>query len=202
MTRAVAIVVGHDERDKGAVAVAPLSCQEYDYNTEIAKLCLDNAPSFGLVVKVFTRNAGLKECYREVNQWLDEMGGVCAMELHFNASDNPSVMGTETLYLNGNPHGEMFAKLVQIEVLKAIAYLDASSYDYRPNWNAKHNRRTKALVCGNRGYLNLTLLDQKYAGVIVEPFFGTNPDDAKAGFDHKEAYAKALLTAARCFYAV
>lgn len=193
----LAVVIGHDQKAKGALAVEPLSCYEYDYNSEIAKLVAREATDMGVKAQVFDRNQGLKAAYENVNGWLRNRVG-CSIELHFNASTNPAAMGCETLYIDRN-HSDVLAGMVQMEVLKALYYLDSNNG--RPEFRQKHNRRTKALAKSDRGYGNLSLLEG-IAGVIAEPFFGSNLEDAKTALERKKEYAIALIMASRSFFAL
>lgn len=193
----LAVVIGHDQKAKGALAVEPLSCYEYDYNSEIAKLVTKLATDMGVKAQVFNRNEGLLACYENVNGWLRNRVG-CSIELHFNASENPAAMGCETLYIPEN-RSDLLASFVQTEVLKALYYLDSNSA--RPSFRQVHNRRTKALKKADRGYGNLSLLEG-IAGVIAEPFFGSNTEDAKAALERKVEYATALIMASRSFFAL
>lgn len=185
------IVIGHTKRSGGAWATAPLSMNEYTYNTEIAKLMEIEAKKQGLEVRVFTRDVGgIRGAYNRVHDWffeptmyqqvnrLDKDADVCVIELHFNAA-TPKARGTETLYDLDPADSYDFAKMVQREMVNVFRIPD---------------RGVKRRVKGDRGYYNLEAC--KFPSCIVEPAFGSNPLDSQLLLERKEPYAKGLVNAA------
>lgn len=190
----LAVVVGHTKRAGGAWAKAPISKNEYDFNTEIAELMKKYADEYGIEVVVITRDkGGLRGAYQRVREWFgkkyevyDEVNNLegennCSIELHFNAA-TPAATGTETLYDNDPKINKTFAKMINDEMVNTLRLRD---------------RGIKLRVRGNRGHYNLHLCE--YPSCIVEPFFGSNKNDCARAFDKKEDYAKSLVRGAAKF---
>ncbi len=183
MSRA-AFIIGHDRVAKGAKMIEPYGAYEYDFNTEIALLCVKlNQGNPRMYAESFDRNDGLANCYERVNRWLGESDSGCAIELHFNSFTDVKVFGTETLYLDDD--AKVLAQLIHAEILKVFGHRT------RHEWNISSNRKVKKLADRARGQYNLSLA--KFPAIIVEPFFGSNPGDAKWAMDHKTEYAQALV---------
>lgn len=181
----LAIVVGHDKFRPGAKALAPISQYEYHFNTEIAGLMDRMSEQYQLQTRIFFRNSGLVKTYEAVNEWAKD-GGTCAIELHFNSCDDPSVRGTETLYDKEPRDSQMLATLVQGAVLIAFKR------------KLTQNRRTKLIQEGDRGHTNLELA--KCPSVIIEPFFGSNIEDCEIAQSNKKEYAECLLIATKLYF--
>lgn len=190
----LAIVVGHTAKYVGAFAVAPLSLHEYHYNLEVARLIAQFAPQYDIEAMVFLRKDSVgdrgetsldprRECYMNVNRYLNGIEHAAIIELHFNSFSDPSVHGTETLYQC--PSSETFATYIQGAVCVAF------------NRIGGENRHTKLLKDGDRGHYNLSLAEAP--AVIVEPFFGTNGRDAEMGKNLKAQYAEALCIGTEIF---
>lgn len=185
-----AVIIGHDQVERGAKAVSPLNCFEYEYNSEIARLMEKQAEDFQLQLQVFDRNKGLLTAYKQVNEWaLFTPYPACAMELHFNSTTDRSARGAEVLWVS--KEAEILAELTQTEVLQALYFNISSGIPPRCN------RGAKQLTKGGRGYLNLSLA--KVPAVIVEPFFGSNQEDCWRALGQTEEYARGLLCAAENF---
>jgi len=179
----LAIVVGHDKFQPGARAVYPISQYEYHYNTEIAGLMDSMAKDYQLQSRIFFRNSGLVKAYEAVNAWVENTQSV-AIELHFNSSEDRRAKGTETLY--DDPESQILATLIQGAVLIAFKR------------NIEQNRKTVLIKDGERGHRNLSLA--KCPSVIVEPFFGSNKEDADLGHTLKKEYAECLLIATKLYF--
>lgn len=177
------IVVGHELNRPGAWS-EELQLHEYDYNRSIADLVEDLSRPSEIEAKTFLRNPDLYNCYAKVNEWCREADSFCAIELHFNASVD-TARGTETLYDEYPVESERLASLIQ--GLVCITF----------NRVGKYNRGSRLLHEGDRGHYNMALA--KVPSCIVEPFFGTNSEDATLGATNKLKYAGALLDAARMF---
>lgn len=179
----LAIVVGHDKFNPGARAVYPISQYEYHYNTEIAGLMDFMAKEYQLQTRIFFRNSGLVKAYEAVNAWAENTLCV-AIELHFNSSEDRRAKGTETLY--DDPQSQILATLIQGSVLIAFKR------------TIEQNRKTVLIKEGDRGHRNLALA--KCPSVIVEPFFGSNKEDAELGHTLKKEYAECLLIATKLYF--
>lgn len=185
----LAIVIGHDEKRKGAYGVLPLNKYEYDYNSEVAEMMFRFAMELGIQTSVFYRNkVGIKGCYEKVNDWLKGQVG-CVIELHFNSFINNKVRGTETLFDNDPKESIDLAQEIHDSVVAIF------------NRHGKEDRGKKLIDLTDdhyeRGEINFR--ECKHPMVIVEPFFGSNKEDATLGLNKKVEYAAALVTAAEKF---
>lgn len=177
----LAIIVGHDAHRPGALAVSPLSVHEYFYNYDIAHLICDARDPM-VECRMFLRTPGqVANAYEEANAFGAKRPS-CMVELHFNAFVNSDVKGTETLYDAG---GDAWAQVVHGHVCRVF------------NREGRENRGIKKLSPGDRGATNLSLTEAP--AVILEPFFGSNKDDASQAAVKKVEYAQCILTAARRF---
>jgi N-acetylmuramoyl-L-alanine amidase len=181
MIRKLCLIVGHSIDAKGAPAVGPINSTEYDYNCEVAAAAYRYAREMGLDARIFLRNGvGIEGCYLEVNSWAKDADLVCAIELHLNAF-NGKTRGTETLWDKEPADNVEFAREVQQAVCSVFKR------------EGKANRGLKLLEPGDRGHRNMSACE--ITGVLCEPFFCDNPDDAKLGASNKFAYALALVNA-------
>lgn len=170
-----ALVVGHEEKSPGAHATDPLNCYEYEYNKELAAMVSCDLKDLSIISEIFFRDQiGIHGVYTEVNRYLPQ--GV--IELHFNSSGLSSVRGTETLYVPRVEGSHSLAINVHECILHALS---------RPK------DLDRGLVIPNvidRGYSNLTLA--QCPSILVEPFFGDNPQDARLGKFEKSALSQAI----------
>ncbi len=180
----LAIIIGHSEGAQGAMALPPLGQSEYEYNTGLADLIASHSEQYNLDCRIFNRNIGLLTAYKNVNAWVVGQRA-CAIELHFNAAEAASARGSETLYTGEVAESPRLAETVQKYMCIAL--------QRQPG----QNRGTKLLGANDRGHYNLTLA--KCASVIVEPFFGSNPDECQLALQYKSSYASSLAFAAQ-FY--
>ena len=188
----LAIVVGHTRKAPGAVAAAPISAPEYEYNTGLADLIKDRAAVAKHHCKVFFRDGiGIKGAYDQVEQWFRENPDKdCAVvELHFNAfKPGHSVQGTETLYCADKDGGEvnerLLAQMVQNHICKAMGR--------SPRQDRGIKNRPKSE--GEAGWYNVNQVF-KWPSVLIEPGFYDNPADAKIGHEKKEKIAEAVVRA-------
>lgn len=182
----LALIVGHSKADKGAVGVAPLDQQEYDYNKEIAEISKSEGVKANVVVDIFYRDAaGVVGAYKSATGWLDKNGGGSIIELHFNAANNKAI-GTEVLYAdvkdNKGVNEKEFAQCI-LDSICAVFLRDAKG-------NRGLKRETGAK--GERGYSNLSQT-VKYPSIIVEPFFGDVTSEAEMALSKKNSYAVSLI---------
>lgn len=174
----LAIVVGHNSRQKGACSPYIGEC-EFDFNTKVAQMISGAAKGTGVEVKVFYRQyAGsytkeLKAVYAEVDAW----GADCSIELHYNAFDGPA-NGSETLHSTSAGSTEL-AEIVHRCMLDCFGL--------------KNRGLVKRKRFGKRGWYSM------YAGkapaILIEPGFGSHPLDAEALKNHWPLFAKDLIHA-------
>ncbi len=188
LTGRIALVIGHvGDGGGGAVAVAPLSQSEFDYNDDIAQRAKAFGDARGHEVEVFYRPhrgfSGIRAAYEEVNDFEPE----CALELHFNAF-NGRVRGSETLLASAgdiNPGEEIeLARLVQDGMMDVFGRLG------RQDRGLKERPRTTR----ERGWHNVNQT-RLFPSLLLEPFFGDNPREAALALDRKQEYAEMLITA-------
>jgi N-acetylmuramoyl-L-alanine amidase len=92
---------------------------------------------------------------------------VCAVELHFNSSDDPNASGTEVLLGPGKPAASALAKSIA-DSLKSTLGL-----------KLRGNQGLNVLSQGDRGWISVTALPN-VPSVLCEPFFGSSPSDCLA----------------------
>ena len=177
----VAIIIGHNEQQPGAMAIAPINEPEFIFNTEVARLMLEYNSNSEIELKTFNRiqnasvSSEIKKVYQEVDQWDADY----SIELHFN-SFNDSVAGSETLS-SGSQKSKKFASYCQEELIALYGRSGTSDRGIK--------------ICnkkGQRGYLSL--FSGKAPAILPEPFFGSNPEECQKQ-DHisHEGLAKAYL---------
>ena len=178
----VAICVGHSrEGDTGAVSCGGVN--EWTYNKKVAEYLKSDLQEFGISSFVVDKYGGTYGSYTSAMNWLtkhlkNEKASI-AIELHFNASDNPKANGMEMLYWNTSRIG-----------LSLAEYLLRGCQKYFPNIR---NRGAKSRNTGDRG---ATFLRKTHCpAVITEPFFGTAFDPDWTAFAYNEhILSQALAT--------
>ncbi|WP_019565575.1 N-acetylmuramoyl-L-alanine amidase [Agrobacterium sp. 10MFCol1.1] len=173
----LAIIVGHSRSSPGAWGVAPISQYEYPFNKALAEGEISAAAARrGVEIGIFYRDGhGVEGAYRQVNAYQPD----AAFELHFNALSSSS-SGTLTLYGSSNRHSQRLAKSIQREMLKTFGLAD-------------HGLVFRKKGDGGRGSDNVNSANCPSA--LLEPFFGSNPEDSKVGNAKRAAYADAIITA-------
>ncbi|WP_322970321.1 N-acetylmuramoyl-L-alanine amidase [Faecalibacter sp. LW9] len=173
-----ALVIGHTKsKDKGAFSET-LGLSEYDYNLMVAKelkaLCPEMFDIYTHEVQdYYQRQKGL--AYKVNQKNYDAV-----FELHFNAA-SPLANGTECCHYFNSKKGKAIAELISKEV----------SLYYKTTLRGVNG--AKALVNKqDRGYWFTYL--PKAPAVIIEPFFGSNPSEAKL-FKDVNLYAHVLYSA-------
>lgn len=158
----LAVVIGHNALSTGAMAVAPISRSEFAFNGVVAKHMKRHADHYNLVVEIFRREAvgsyskEIRAVYDEVAAW----GAQATIELHFNSYETTST-GTTVLHARSDAAGHAHAKAVQKSVVALLGL---------------HDRGLSPLDPGDRGAGSVYALADT-ASILVEPFFGSNPDD-------------------------
>lgn len=157
----IAIIVGHSRLKNGYYTSATGYVNEYKYNKSLAKYVAKYVKKYtGKQVDVI--RCPEKKFIRSTEEYGYKVPRVnkgnydLIIELHLNASSNPTANGTEVLYYPNSKEGEQTAKAVQQELAKY--YKD---------------RGIKA-----RGDLYI-LRDTKPVAVLIESFFCTNKEDCK-----------------------
>lgn len=169
-----AIVVGHTEDSPGACSPHNISC-EWEFNfgiatelylREIADIFLYDTYAHGYTSMIH-RNA--KKLNKEKYDLI--------IELHYNSA-TPSATGCEALYYHREDENFDEQKIGEYFV---------------DNWSeitGLKNRGVKRLTKNDRGYVAV------YAPIgnclILEPFFGSNPDDVKVMIEHYWDYVNLI----------
>lgn len=158
----VAICVGHSRiGDTGARSVG--GCNEWIYNRAVAQELQSELEHHGIKATIISEYP--RKTYLGAMTWLriqlDHIGATLAIELHFNAADNPDAQGFEYLHA-GSPRGMHLAACL----------IHAHSQNIPLT---QRNRGMKAVGRAERGGGFLHRITQP--AVICEPFFGTNPDE-------------------------
>lgn len=155
--------------------VAPPFMTEYEYNTELSYLIVQRIePRFSCFVS-FRDGFTIDQVYNEIAK----MNPSANIELHFNSANNPMAYGTETLC---DERSVAFAQMIQEAMCQNLGR------------DIKGNRGVKVLRSGDdRGWLQVSKLN--VPSVILEPFFGSNPDDCDLGLRSMEKIADAVSRA-------
>lgn len=160
--RNLVLAVGHSrENDHGAVGYDN-ETYEWHYNSKLAYLIADYLPRH---IKTTIINHYEGDTYTESMEWLtdavDPLNADLVCELHFNSYNEPSVNGYEMLYWYNSKKGQKAANTL-IESM-------------RQDFPDRTCRGSKAITHGERGAGFLS--GPKAPCVILEPFFGSNPQE-------------------------
>ena len=155
----VALVLGHHENSKGAYSPY-LRSSEWDFYDEVVD-CVPDVDVYlhDKTITSYTRR--IKNTARQLNKKDYNL----VIELHFNASSNPSANGCETLYYFASKKGRDYAKLFSETVTL---------------WTGIKSRNggLKALTNkGDRCYASVFY--PKAPTILIEPFFGSNRKDCE-----------------------
>lgn len=155
----VGIIIGHDQKAKGAVTYNGIS--EYDFNSYVAD-CIYKLHVFKFQnkiskiqnLKVINRNLGWSDVEKQLR------GCDLSLELHLNSFEKVA-NGTETLYIEND--------LVSYDFAKNLSF----NISIRLGTNIRGKSGTLGIKEGGRGFNNLNTA--KKAGVkiaaLVEPCF-------------------------------
>lgn len=175
----VAICVGHSrEGDTGAVSCGGIN--EWTYNKRVAEYLKSDLQEYGITSFVVDQYGGTYGSYVSAMNWLvkylKEQEASIAIELHFNASDNPKAEGMEMLYWNTSRIGMSLAE-----------YVLRGCQRYFP---LIKNRGIKSRKKGDRGgtFLRKTTMP----AIITEPFFGTSWQDWITFADQESTLSQAI----------
>lgn len=173
----IAICIGHGRPvDQGATSIEGIT--EEAWNTKIAAKLARILSDRGYSRKVIGDYQG--RTYGQAMRWLAtqlaKIKATCAIELHFNSSDDPKSHGHEWLYCGVSINGRALA-----------AKLDKSTRAAFPQLTP---RGIKGLTSKNDGWG--FVFGMPCPAVIAEPGFGSNQIDWDTLDDHQETYATAL----------
>lgn len=174
-----ALLVSHDDTRKGAFSPF-LDSNEYDVSFGLSVEIAREIGNRGGKAYVLTRPTGSLMGFDrqivQVAQRLDEIRPRIGLEIHFNAADSENARGTEVLF------GTDSSRLVQ-ELAKEIG-------------------ETSAQILGTtfRGAKEISLIDRggylangpETDALVVELFFGTNPQDSESFMKNRDQIVKAL----------
>jgi hypothetical protein len=177
----LAIVVGHDARASGAVALVPPFPSdprnmraEYYWNRELAEMMIEVAKAQGIRADVFFRDdGGVPGAYRRVKNFNPQ----ATLELHFNSA-TASARGTEVIHGGGT--STEWAQTLQDEMVRLYER------------EGRLDRKIKHYNVTGRGGASL---NKVFPSAIIEPFFGSNSDDCVMAIERKAGLAKALVQA-------
>ena len=178
------IVVGHSSDAQGARSTAPLNRSEFEYNSDIAARAKAYAKPELTVDVVFRPQrgfAGIRAAYEEVSSLEPD----AAIELHFNAF-NGKVKGTETLYADSEDVSDLYEREL------AQVYQDNICKLFRRRGRQDRGLKKRPRTTRERGWYNVNQTTL-FPTILLEPFFGDEPDEAQAALDNAQAYAECLI---------
>ena len=184
----VALIIGHNKRSKGAYSTIVGS--EYDYWKRIAEKIKTEIP---LMVDVYERKPNqyyTKEMF-EVLEELNKNDYKFCMELHFNAAASEQANGCECLVYWKNEK----AKELSTDFMARLQNVFGSKIRTKENvikvtmqekriggktWEEEKKETTRGLILIQdskvRGGYGICKSKDTY--ILVEPFFGSNPDES------------------------
>jgi N-acetylmuramoyl-L-alanine amidase len=178
MSRRVALIIGHDAADEGAVRCTD-GVQEYSWNLDLAKRIHDLNPKMFEIFHI-DPSLGYSASIRDVYARVDDWGCDFSIELHFNAA-SPAATGTET-FSSGSTGSLKFASAIHGAMVETL--------ELRDRGVKVRNRENKG-----RGYLSL--VSGRAPAILIEPYFGSNPSDCRRADERKQALAGAIYRAVR-----
>lgn len=180
------VVVGHTKNKPGAFSET-MNVHEYKWNSDLGKKIEPHANA-NLEIKTFFRDGhGIAGAYREADQW----GADLTVELHFNSSDNVTATGTGVLYFPGSARGRRWAGLLRDQIGQVLGLPDwprGTGGVVTPFQASGVQERGKASLGAGRA-----------PAALIEPFFGSNPNDCAVASAEKGALARAIAAAAGRF---
>jgi len=175
----VAVIVGHEKRKPGAVmSDVGVEITEYKYNSEVAKTMKDYAPSRGLEVSVFFRDGvGRLKVRDQALSFKPEI----ILELHFDASPNKTATGCTVLTMQ---------KYSKHPFIGSFSSLCVGLFGGKI-------RGAKIPAPTENGFSNV---QSPLPLFLLEPFFGSNEDQAALALKNQKEYALGLLDCLEEFY--
>lgn len=158
----VALIIGHNKRSKGAYS--QIVGSEYDYWKRIAEKIKTEIPE---LVDVYERkpNKFYVPEMEEVLKELNKSDYKSCIELHFNSSTNSQANGCECL----------------------VYYKNNKAKELATNFMARLQNIFGSKIRGNHGIIEIQdskvrggygICNSKDTYILVEPFFGSNPDES------------------------
>ena len=166
----VALIIGHNSRNKGAYS--SIIGSEFDYWKRIAIKIKNIIPD---VVDVYERSPN-KYYTREMFQVLEKLNQnkyAFCMELHFNSSTDKSANGCECYIYHKNNEAKML-------VTNFIHQLH-NVFNVKIRNNHGINLVSSSQVRGGYG-----ICKSKWTYILIEPFFGSNPGEALKFYDENK----------------
>ena len=176
--KTIAIIIGHDEREQGAVSANGTT--EFQYNSALADLMQSYMMTSTSLTPIILYRPD--EGYSELPAKVNTVNPDVAIELHCNAFDKRA-SGTETLFCMWSDNGRILAQLMQDAAIKALGLND---------------RGIKPIFKLDRGghFLHCT----RAPAVITEPFFIDNQADFKAGTENIDRLAVEYVRALEWYF--
>lgn len=158
----VALIIGHNDRSRGAYS--QIVGSEYDYWKGIAEKIKTEIPE---LVDVYERkpNKFYVSEMEEVLKELNKNDYKTCLELHFNSSTNSQANGCECL----------------------VYYKNNKAKKLATNFMARLQNIFGSKIRGNHGIIEIQdsktrggygICNSKDTYILVEPFFGSNPDES------------------------
>jgi len=164
------LIVGHTDTEEGAVMTAPYSCSEYVYGRVLADITLGiliaRHHDAAVILRMLPGAAGIDRAYADVKAH----ACVATVELHFNSSNEVRVKGTEVL-VGLSVESLTLGQLLQRRLCAIF------------NRREKEDRGVKVIKPHERGGRSVNPTNG-IPGVLIEPFFGSNREDACDGLFH------------------
>lgn len=156
----IAVVVGHNSRNKGAFMKGAFNQFEFDFNNRVADLMIESAEGSDLQIKKFNRTyvgsytTEVKRVYENVNAWDPDF----IFELHFNGY-NGKTGYSFVLHHHASSKGKACAKHINDVFVAETGFTD---------------KETKALTSSDRGYLSTA--EASAPCILTETWFGDYAD--------------------------
>lgn len=179
----VAVVVGHSKANQGAINTDGV--QEWTWNRVLALQLEQLLTDAGYTSRIFYRTRGVRRVAAATNNWRADL----VLSLHFNSIGRPGPSGCVALHWPSSSAGRAWAIRLGEAARQAIGNKRHGDHGTCARGQARAWNRNRTLL-----YI---LHDTKAPTVILEPFFGSNPEDTrKATFARDSgALARALVKA-------
>lgn len=168
----IALIVGHNARAQGAVRTTD-GRTEYDWCGDLAGAIRDCAPGMYTILRRSPRASYIAEI-NEVYAVATGLGVRATVELHFNGG-LVGATGTETLS-SGSAGSRRLAALMQAGICGALGLRDRGILI-----RARSERGGESLHAS-----------KTVPAVMLEPYFGSNPQDCRAADRHYAALVQAI----------
>lgn len=163
----IAIVIGHNNKSKGACSPFNIPC-EWDFNNKVATYLTDIAD----IYYYDSYSSGYTTMIKRNAAKINKKNYKLVIELHYNAA-SPEANGCETLYYFNSKKGK--------ELATKASELISSKFNVK-------NRGIRALVNSkDRGFA--AVYYPKPPVILLEPFFGSNKNDSDKFRNREKEYA-------------